>query len=160
VAKEPHGWRPDPGGIHEERFFNNGEPTKLVFDGAVAFLEDSLPTAGPEPLLTVFLAPVDVVRTAEEPGHVDAALASSPNQAPATPHDRSAEQSVGRPPPGWYRDPIGVDEQRWWDEERWWDGESWTESVRPAPPSRCRPDLWHGAAVGPFDASQRSPRAG
>jgi hypothetical protein len=146
VATEPHGWRPDPVGIHEERFFNNGEPTQLVFDGAVAFLEESLLTAGPEPLETASLALIDVVPTGEEPAHVDAAPAASPNQAPAPRHDCSAEQSVSRPPPGWYRDLIGVDEQRWWDEERWWDGERWTESVRPAPPPRCRP-VTNGTAV-------------
>ena len=34
MAGQRHGWQPDPFGIHELRYFSQGEPTKLVRDGS------------------------------------------------------------------------------------------------------------------------------
>jgi len=33
AADQQHGWQPDPFGIHEQRYFSQGQPTKLVKDG-------------------------------------------------------------------------------------------------------------------------------
>jgi hypothetical protein len=43
---ELHGWEADPFGIHEQRYFSLGQPTKLVRDGGV---ESYDPPPGGEP---------------------------------------------------------------------------------------------------------------
>ena len=108
MAKEPHGWCPDPFGVNGERFFSNGEPTRLVFDGTAAFLEPALPGVSSE-----------------------GTTAQPPREAPVDqrsgPVDGAVLGSGRNPPAGWYRDPAGLADMRWWD------GDRWTASVRPAP---------------------------
>ena len=130
MAKEPHGWRPDPFKIHDERFFNDGAPTNLVLDGEVAFLEDPMPATDVQPLSAASSAHDGLGPAGQETPTGDATperdRAGVAHQATIAPHT-TVEGSTGLPPPGWYHDPIGADKQRQWD------GARWTDSVRPNP---------------------------
>ena len=44
------GWRPDPSGVHEERWFKDGEPTVLVRDNGIGSLETAAGTGAPRGL--------------------------------------------------------------------------------------------------------------
>jgi putative flippase GtrA len=43
----PHGWQRDPYGIHEDRYFTRGEPTRLVRDGGVESYDEPPNSAEP-----------------------------------------------------------------------------------------------------------------
>lgn len=45
-----HGWQSDPFGLHEQRYFSQGKPTKLVRDGGVESY-DPPPETAPAPAL-------------------------------------------------------------------------------------------------------------
>lgn len=47
VEPAAEGWFGDPYGLHEDRWFSEGDPTKLVRDGGVESYDD--PPAGPRP---------------------------------------------------------------------------------------------------------------
>ncbi len=88
-----HGWRQDPYGIHEHRYFSVGHPTSLVRDnGRVSFDDASCP------------APKGSVR----PGRVDA-----PPGADARPAGTAGAAA------GWYRDPSGSKTQWYWSGTAW-----------------------------------------
>jgi hypothetical protein len=47
---KPQGWYRDPFGIHENRWFSDGNPTKLVRDGATVAYDEPPPGSLPGPL--------------------------------------------------------------------------------------------------------------
>ncbi|GAA1309707.1 hypothetical protein Psi02_27150 [Planotetraspora silvatica] len=57
---KPQGWYRDPYGIHEDRYFSDGRPTKLVRDGAAEVFDEPPPGLPPGPLVEV---------TSSEPGY-------------------------------------------------------------------------------------------
>jgi hypothetical protein len=63
-----HGWQSDPFGLHEQRYFSQGEPTKLVRDGGVESYD-----------------PPPTTRTAWAVGHVAAAQPPTPTDTAWTP---------------------------------------------------------------------------
>jgi hypothetical protein len=48
----PHGWHPDPFGLHEDRYITRGEPTRLVRDGGVESYDEP-PGSPPFPITRV-----------------------------------------------------------------------------------------------------------
>ena len=48
---KPQGWYRDPYGIHEDRYFSDGNPTKLVRDGASEAYDEPPPDPLPGPLV-------------------------------------------------------------------------------------------------------------
>ena len=48
-----HGWYRDPYGIHEDRNFSDGHPTKLVRDGGCEAYDAPPPGPAPEPLVEI-----------------------------------------------------------------------------------------------------------
>jgi hypothetical protein len=52
AANQPHGWQLDPYGLHQDRYFTRGEPTKLVRDRGVESYDEPPPgiaAFGPKP---------------------------------------------------------------------------------------------------------------
>lgn len=49
----PQGWYRDPYGIHEDRYFSDGHPTKLVRDGGCEAFDAPPPGPVPEPLVEI-----------------------------------------------------------------------------------------------------------
>jgi hypothetical protein len=47
---KPQGWYRDPFGVHENRWFSDGNPTKLVRDGAAEAYDEPPPGPLPGPL--------------------------------------------------------------------------------------------------------------
>jgi len=47
---KPQGWYRDPFGVHENRWFSDGDPTKLVRDGAAVAYDEPPPGPVPGPL--------------------------------------------------------------------------------------------------------------
>jgi hypothetical protein len=47
---KPQGWYRDPFGVHENRWFSDGNPTKLVRDGAAVAYDEPPPGPLPGPL--------------------------------------------------------------------------------------------------------------
>lgn len=59
-----------------------------------------------------------------------------------------AQQAQGQAPPGWYPDPGGSDQQRWWDGERWTDRLQPNTQWEPAAPKKAPPTSpWAVAAL-------------
>jgi len=90
-----HGWQSDPFGLHEQRYFSQGQPTKLVRDGS-AESYDPPPTASA------------ASGTPAPGGAHSAAPVSGPTQYPAA-HAPSAPESPSTPAllpvpprPGWW----------------------------------------------------------
>jgi hypothetical protein len=50
---QPQGWYQDPYGVHEDRYFSEGQPTKLVRDGEGEVYDPPPPGEPPEPLIEV-----------------------------------------------------------------------------------------------------------
>jgi hypothetical protein len=83
----PHGWQPDPFGLHEERSFTRGEPTRLVRDSGIESYE--MPPSTDPPRATTASAP-------------------QPVPAPSPP-----DAHLGEPADGWRPDPLGRHEYRY-----------------------------------------------
>jgi hypothetical protein len=128
-SDEPRfGWRRDPFGLHEARYFSDGEPTQVVRDGSITSY-DPPPTA--------------VVAAHATSGE----SAELPNGQPARPTVPPSHGTWTGPPVGWgwYRDPWG--KAAW----RWWDGRAWTTWTAPA---GADPYIW-SAAFRPNASEQR-----
>ena len=50
---KPQGWYRDPFGVHENRWFSDGNPTKLVQDGAFEAYDEPPPGLLPGPLVEI-----------------------------------------------------------------------------------------------------------
>ena len=93
-----HGWQSDPFGLHEQRYFSQGQPTKLVRDGGVEAY-DPPPTSSPSAARHVPETP----RTSEAPALLPVPprpgwwLASDGNWYP--PETHPDVEPVG---PGWW----------------------------------------------------------
>ncbi len=85
------GWERDPYGIHELRYFSQGNPTKLVKDGEVESYDD--PPAGPTGLGS------------------DGRHTSVPTMEP--------QAATSAAPPGWYPNPSNPEQARYWDGAAW-----------------------------------------
>ncbi len=88
-----HGWRQDPYGIHEHRYYSVGHPTSLVRDGVRESFD--------EPPDRTSMSEVRRPEAASSPG----AGANAP--------------SPGKAAPGWYGDPSGSRTQWYWSGSAW-----------------------------------------
>ena len=68
------GWYRDPYGVHEDRWFSDGQPTELVRDGGVETSDD--PTAEPMPREPERI-PEPELTSADDPRRADDAEAGS-----------------------------------------------------------------------------------
>jgi len=50
---KPQGWYRDPFGVHEDRYFSDGNPTKLVRDGTAEAYDEPPPGPLPGPLVEI-----------------------------------------------------------------------------------------------------------
>jgi hypothetical protein len=50
---KPQGWYRDPFGVHQDRYFSDGNPTKLVRDGAAEAYDEPPPGPLPGPLVEI-----------------------------------------------------------------------------------------------------------
>lgn len=100
MAGELHGWHPDPFGVHEQRYFSQGKPTKLVKDGATESYD--APPVGVREDIDVPADPVPEFLVAPLP----------------------SEQPADLPIAGWYADSADPHSLRWWD------GKCWTDHTR------------------------------
>jgi len=91
------GWQPDPFGMHEERFFRQGEPTPLVRDNGVGSYDES----------PRFLAPT---APPTQPGSY--AVSSVNGNASAVPTPTPRER-------GWYQLADEPDMARYWNGRQW-----------------------------------------
>jgi len=91
------GWQPDPYGMHEERFFRQGEPTPLVRDNGVGSYDES---------------PRFVARTAHPTQPASQAVSSVNGTASAVPTSTPRER-------GWYQLPDEPDMARYWNGRQW-----------------------------------------
>ena len=64
---KPQGWYRDPFGVHEDRYFSDGNPTKLVRDGTAEAYDE--PPPGPLPGSLVEIPPSVVVTQDESYAH-------------------------------------------------------------------------------------------
>jgi hypothetical protein len=124
VAEERKGWRPDPFGLHELRYFSmDGRPTRLVRDGDVL-------SHDPPPGHALFIDDVGAARvTRRQPAPIPTSEESDPaagssgpndtsNDTPPieiveTPHAESVATSDPRSRDGWRPDPFGRHEFRY-----------------------------------------------
>jgi hypothetical protein len=106
VVSQLDGWRADPFGRHEGRYFSGGQPTNRVRDGN-QFSYGAIPAGTPS-------------------GKGGLALVPNPAADPGPPIDVEPL----RPEAGWYPDPTtpGV--------MRYWAGSKWTDQVMPSTASR------------------------
>jgi hypothetical protein len=127
----PHGWQRDPFGIHEDRYFSRGEPTKLVRDRGVESYDDA-----PNPSTSA--ATDEVVPRGDN-----------------TPSEEPEVKTYGPPPPSapllppgkWRPDPWGYGRERY----STLDG-SWTDLTRDTGSggaSRRAPTVDHGRSHSP-----------
>jgi Protein of unknown function (DUF2510) len=159
MAVERRGWRPDPYGVHEQRYFSlDGMPTRLVSDGGKTS-SDPPPHGGPDvPVLPASphgpppvrrmdsyrgtASPVKRidVRTGLDPlGHSGRTQTGSIGLVPVEPMAIRAmppllaqptrEEVVHHAAAGWYPDPTTPPDLRYWD------GAEWTEHSSPATPT-------------------------
>lgn len=83
---KPQGWYRDPYGVHEDRYFSDGNPTKLVRDGASEAYDEPPPGLPPGPLVEV---------PPGEPGDSSGLLrADDPGAGPAEFDKRGAVMAV------------------------------------------------------------------
>ncbi len=118
------GWERDPYGIHELRYFSQGQPTKLVKDGNVEAYDDP-------PLSTVPHGPLAATGPAT-------GSTATMQQAPVGQREALVNPDAV-PTAGWYDDPTNPEQYRYWD------GTGWTLDVHAvpvtlAPASPLRPD--------------------
>ena len=112
--EQAQGWMADPYGLHQERYYSQGQPTQLVRDHGQES-HDPVPTAtfrGPR-------GPQD--RPQAPPGRQQQPLATRMS-AP-----------VAGPPAGWLPDSANPDQLRYWDGSRW--------TVHTAPRPRIEPTI-------------------
>jgi hypothetical protein len=145
MAVERRGWRPDPYGVHEQRYFSlDGEPTRLVSDGGKTS-SDPPPMDGASDVRVqphgggAAATPGSDAKVGPNPvGLSGWASAGSVGFAPVEPVARrtlptqivrpTAGEVVHHAAPGWYPDPTNHSDLRYWD------GAGWTEHTRMATP--------------------------
>jgi len=144
MAVERRGWRPDPYGVHEQRYFSlNGKPTRLVSDGGKTSY-DPPPGYGALDVPVLPASPPASLpgrRTdsyGDNPlGHSGWAGTEPIGFAPIEPMViRAMPELLAQPAPeivqhaaaGWYPDPTNQSDLRYWD------GAGWTEHSSPATP--------------------------
>jgi hypothetical protein len=105
-VEDLQGWNADPIGRHEERYFSQGEPTKLVRDG------------GRESYDEVITAPGST-RANGIDGQSDFGVLPASVQT-ATAHSTvEVTADTLNPPPDWYPDPADPSGHRFWNGSRW-----------------------------------------
>jgi hypothetical protein len=99
-----HGWKSDPFGLHEQRYFSQGEPTKLVRDGGVESYD-------PPPATGSSAAPAPVAEPATPPAPVQATPVPESSMPPPSHPPHALESHVALEPtsasppspgPGWW----------------------------------------------------------
>ena len=135
-----HGWQSDPFGLHEERYFSQGQATKLVRDGGVEFY-DPPPSTSVTPAGQVS---ADAQVTVPRDTSVGAAWASPSGPAPSTERSATApdrtplirRHSSRSPPPPTspMREPMR-DRLAWWlaSDGNWYPPEAIPAQPPPSP---------------------------
>jgi Protein of unknown function (DUF2510) len=123
VGVELQGWQADPYGLHEQRWFSEGMPTRLIRNGGVTGqgpipegrpsldVERQLPAAEQTGVETEYQVATAHGRTTVSEKVPDAKLGSDSQPAIIE--------------PGWFDDPLQPIALRYWD------GAEWTERVKP-----------------------------
>jgi hypothetical protein len=84
-ASSVQGWYRDPYGLHQDRYFSQGQPTKLVRDGGVECYD--APPAGPPPKAELV--------SAEKPGGDGSDLLRAGRSSGQYDHDKALTEAFG-----------------------------------------------------------------
>jgi hypothetical protein len=117
VADEFKGWRPDPFGLHELRYFAmDGRPTRLVRDGDVLSHDPprghALFTDTSHVSKSTELSPTLLPTSAESEVN-DVSDAGGPDEPPH--EEREPLATADSPLDGWHPDPFGMHEERYFN---------------------------------------------
>lgn len=131
IGEHIQGWQPDPTGRHLERYFSQGQPTKLYRDGKVEGYDDVPATEPVSPCRQCFTPTRASDRLCERCRSVAASDIVPSATITHTP-GLSSDSRVASAPAGWYSDPQAQGQQRYWN------GSAWTTHVQESRPISAR----------------------
>jgi hypothetical protein len=144
MVTHPAGWYTDPLDRHQHRYWDGTRWTVHVADHGVASVDlpdESAPSAvGGMPSAGVGAVPQDELGNAHGWAKHDGGAAAATATAPS---------------PGWYTDPLGAHEHRYWDETGWTDhvADGGVVGLDPLASPDPAPDVWASLTAVAMDTS-------